>query len=196
MDDEHQQLRIGGGNSDVMATYSNGSENRTATASSRQNGNSVAVTDSANNGSNSIAAETDQQPQPNCDVMQVSVLDELYAVVASGGDGGGGRGGNKLQQSQQLAHRRKHSGRGGEAIEDVDLVLKSTDGHGGGDDDDAVDGSGGIRRVRHRHRRPLYRRLISYMRSAWTAGVNFSSSNGTAQKRTHILIHNHFRICH
>lgn len=35
------------------------------------------------------------------------------------------------------------------------------------------------KRVRHRHhRRPLYRRLISYIRNAWTAGVNFSSSNG------------------
>lgn len=39
---------------------------------------------------------------------------------------------------------------------------------------------GEAKRVRHRHhhRRPLYRRLISYIRNAWTAGVNFSSSNG------------------
>lgn len=42
-------------------------------------------------------------------------------------------------------------------------------------------GGGGEKRVRHRHhRRPLYRRLISYIRNAWTAGVNFSSSNGMA----------------
>lgn len=37
----------------------------------------------------------------------------------------------------------------------------------------------GEKRVRHRrHRRPLYRRFISYIRNAWTAGVHFSSSNG------------------
>lgn len=36
----------------------------------------------------------------------------------------------------------------------------------------------GGKKVRHRHhRRPLYRRVINYIRHAWT-GVKFSSSNG------------------
>ena len=35
-----------------------------------------------------------------------------------------------------------------------------------------------VRHHRHHHRRPLYRRFFSYIRNAWTAGVNFSSSNG------------------
>ncbi|XP_055681193.1 Kv channel-interacting protein 1-like isoform X1 [Lutzomyia longipalpis] len=40
------------------------------------------------------------------------------------------------------------------------------------EDDDISEGS---KRVRHKHR-PLYRRLFSYIRNAWT-GVNFSSGN-------------------
>lgn len=43
---------------------------------------------------------------------------------------------------------------------------------------DVERGEGKRIRHRHHHRRPLYRRLISYIRNAWTAGVNFSSSNG------------------
>ncbi|XP_037028135.1 Kv channel-interacting protein 1 isoform X2 [Bradysia coprophila] len=42
---------------------------------------------------------------------------------------------------------------------------------------DVERGEGKRVRHRHHHRRPLYRRLISYIRNAWTAGVNFSSSN-------------------
>lgn len=36
----------------------------------------------------------------------------------------------------------------------------------------------GVRKVRHRrHKRPFYRRVFNYLRTAWT-GVSFSSSNG------------------
>lgn len=53
------------------------------------------------------------------------------------------------------------------------------EGGGGCSNSGGGGGGGGEKRVRHRHhRRPLYRRVISYIRNAWTAGVNFSSSNG------------------
>lgn len=151
-------------------------------AASELNASSYTATTTANTAS-PIAVTTTKH-----DVLEVAVLDELYA---------------QQQLQQQHPHRRKTSGGGGvggggyapdSIISTVDNNSAGADAdalatlscHDGmldvdGADLDATDGSGGggdTKRVRHRHRRPLYRRLISYMRNAWTAGVNFSSSNG------------------
>lgn len=174
-DDQQHQLRVD--DCDDMVTYDINIDNRmttTATALSRRNGNTDAVTipSRANHANANIAAENTKQQQHR-DILEVSVLDELYAVVASSG---GDKHNPSQHHSQKMSHHR--------ANDDADHVLKSLD-EGNEDDAAAVDGNGEPRRVRHRHRRPLYRRLISYMRSAWTAGVNFSSSNGTGKRYTH-----------
>lgn len=46
----------------------------------------------------------------------------------------------------------------------------------------------GVKKVRHRrHKRPLFRRVFNYLRTAWT-GVNFSSSNGMINHHNPIYI--------
>lgn len=53
----------------------------------------------------------------------------------------------------------------------------------------------GGKKVRHRHhRRPLYRRVINYIRHAWT-GVKFSSSNGNHSVFCYLSLFHSFSLC-
>lgn len=82
-----------------------------------------------------------------------------------------------LLESQILHQQQQHHQQQQEQAQHVEIVLND-------DNDDAeqiaaekeLEHSG--KKVRHRHhKRPFYRRVINYLRTAW-GGVNFSSSNG------------------
>lgn len=103
----------------------------------------------------------------------------------------------QLQHFQQQLTYGMHQQQHRQQLEHVEISVDDGDDettqtkNGNVDVENGVGGSGGgEKRVRHRHhhRRPLYRRLISYVRSAWTAGVNFSSSNGTFSHNINTIV--------
>lgn len=138
-------------------------------------------------------------------VVEVAALDEMLYAVCSDGGNEANNGPERTAKGRQQQRRRLTTSAAADGIgvdvndgidglnglagqlksngDEMDVAALANDDGGDGDVDGDGDGDGDEpKRVRHhRHRRPLYRRFISYMRSAWTAGVNFSSSNGTVR---------------
>lgn len=91
--------------------------------------------------------------------------------------------------SNQILQPHQHDQPQHQHVQHVEIILSD-------DNDDAeqiaaereLEHSG--RRVRHRHhKRPFYRRVFNYIRTAWT-GVHFTSSNGKNHKTTIFLSRN------